>query len=431
MSFFRSLIIFFVFSLFLPFTLSTASTNADTSASKTSAMTPEKWIEDLNFLEKELPVKHKNLFFKLSEADYHKQFEELRGRAAKLKDYEITVAMMQIVASVGDAHTGLVPLKMSYFHRLPLLFMKFKDGVYIVSTLATHKQYLGKRVTGVGSYTIEEAIGRIKTLIPYDNDAQIKLSAPLFMSLSEVLAALNLTDDPGKVTFELENAGKAEVAAIMEMGPHMQAASVLDSVTKPLYMQASKNYWYEFQKEKNTLYIQYRRCADMKNQPFEAFSKEVMSKADSLKPDKIVIDMRSNGGGNSEIAKPLIEGIISRPEINRKGHLFVITGASTFSSAILNALDFQDRTEAIFAGEPTAGRPNHYGEVRSFKLPNSGYDVNYSTKYFSDSKEDIPSFLPNITIEPGFNDFAAGKDPVMDAIYNYDNSKPSEQVNKN
>ena len=42
----------------------------------------------------------------------------------------------------------------------------------------------------------------------------------------------------------------------------------------------------------------------------------------------------------------------------------------------------QNDTEAIFIGEPTGGRPNHFGEVKSFNLPNSGLSVRYSTKYF-------------------------------------------------
>ena len=41
---------------------------------------------------------------------------------------------------------------------------------------------------------------------------------------------------------------------------------------------------------------------------------------------------------------------------------------------------FQQRaTEAVFVGEPTAGKPNSYGDSRRITLPNSGVTVRAST----------------------------------------------------
>ncbi len=97
----------------------------------------------------------------------------------------------------------------------------------------------------------------------------------------------------------------------------------------------------------------------------------------------------------------------------------MIVGRKTFSSAILNSLDFKNYTKAIFVGEPTGGRPNHYGEVKSFSLPNSGLKVRYSTKYFTHSKTDDNSFYPDHEITTRFEDYKNGIDPVVDWILRY------------
>jgi hypothetical protein len=89
---------------------------------------------------------------------------------------------------------------------------------------------------------------------------------------------------------------------------------------------------------------------------------------------------------------------------------------STFPSAILNALVLRNETAATLIGEPTAGKPNHFGEVRTLELPNSAIKVSYSTKYFRDSDDDSPSLRPDILVEQTSADYLVGHDPVLDAI---------------
>jgi C-terminal processing protease CtpA/Prc len=150
--------------------------------------------------------------------------------------------------------------------------------------------------------------------------------------------------------------------------------------------------------------------------PFAAFSEKLMALADANPVRRFVVDLRHNGGGNSALAEPLIAELKQRPAINRKGVLFAVIGRRTFSSAVLNALQLRSETQATLVGEPTGGRPNHYGEVRSFSLPNSGLPVTYSTKYFAYAKEDTPSLTPDILVEVSSSDYFAGRDPVLEAI---------------
>ena len=91
-------------------------------------------------------------------------------------------------------------------------------------------------------------------------------------------------------------------------------------------------------------------------------------------------------------------------------------GRRTFSSAILNAIDLKKQTPAIFAGEPTGGKPNHYGEVQMFRLPQSGLMVTYSVKYFRVIEDDPDSLVPDLLIEPRISDYLNKADPVLETV---------------
>ena len=67
-------------------------------------------------------------------------------------------------------------------------------------------------------------------------------------------------------------------------------------------------------------------------------------------------------------------------------------------------------------GEPTSGKPNHYGEVREFALPKTGLAVSCSTDFFQYLDEDPDSLTPDSTVEKAFADYAASRDPVLEKI---------------
>ncbi|MGE5631621.1 MAG: hypothetical protein ACM3TR_11065 [Caulobacteraceae bacterium] len=163
------------------------------------------------------------------------------------------------------------------------------------------------------------------------------------------------------------------------------------------------------------MYFKYNRCLAMKGRPLKGIFKEMIDLIDSGKVDKLVVNIRDNRGGSSPLLDPFIDEVTER-DINNSNRLFVIVGRATYSSAILNVLHFKNETNATFLGEPTEGKPNHYGEVKSFKLPNTGMWVTYSTKYFTFIKGDPITFMPDRIIEVALQDYMDGKDPVLDAL---------------
>lgn len=399
-----------------------SSASGDSNRSDRLRMADSLWGEDLDYFARELPRRHKNLFFNLPESEFYSMISELRGRIPTLSDYEIVVSLMEILAGIGDSHTLLGLGSAGVFSRLPVRMEWYSDGLYVVGTAPGLQGMLGRRVVGIGGRSIEEINRLVATVIPHDNDAQIKTDGPRYMAVPEVLSALGIADDPDSVSFDIESVGEIIVASVA-FDEKIPWTSVSDSLgcDLPLHMRnPDRYYWFDYLEDTRVLYLHYGSCREMEERPFRGFADEVLDLIDSRPVEKLVFDLRHNGGGNSALAGHLISDIKARPSVNRSGHLFVVVGRKTFSSAILNALALMKGSHALVVGEETGGKPNHYGEVRFFLLPNSGVPVQYSTKYFATYPEDLPSISPDIDIQASFADLLSCRDPVLEAILEYE-----------
>jgi C-terminal processing protease CtpA/Prc len=149
----------------------------------------------------------------------------------------------------------------------------------------------------------------------------------------------------------------------------------------------------------------------------ENFAKEVLEFIENNKPEKLIIDMRNNFGGNSMLLDNFIDKLSTITNINSPERLFVVVGRETFSSALLNVYSLKEKTAAKFIGEASGGKPNCYGEVERFSLKNSKLTISYSTEYYQVVEDDsLESFVPDVLIEPSIKDFVNGTDPVLDYI---------------
>ena len=112
-----------------------------------------------------------------------------------------------------------------------------------------------------------------------------------------------------------------------------------------------------------------------------------------------------------------MEWLSKNKDANKRNKLFVIVGRDTFSPALLNVYILKNKTNAIFIGEPTGGKPNCFGEVKYLELKKSGLYVRYSTKYYHliENDEEL-SFVPDILSKVSFNDYINGVDRATDKV---------------
>ncbi len=247
-----------------------------------------------------------------------------------------------------------------------------------------------------------------------------------WLRVTEVLEAVGVTtmSDAAVLTLTLKS---GEAQALMLAGisamtpPRLKSPWDADPAALPIGRQAREGnrlYGHHLDPATGQLYCWYDSCTDQPKQPtVMAWSAEVLRLIDDGQVKSLVIDLCRNGGGNSALLMPLIDGLARREQINQPGKLFVLIGQRTFSSGMMNAGELRAATKATLVGTPTGGKPNSYGEVKTFTLPHSGLTVQYSTRFWKRALEgeDPPSLMPDITVDTSSEMYFNGRDAAMEA----------------
>jgi hypothetical protein len=411
-----ALILYFVIAVMSLLAIHCSKSDNPVASSKTRE---DSWKEDITFLQEELPKRQLQPFVKFSQDEWNRQLDSLKTILASLHDQEIFFSMAKTVASMGVAHTSILPANYDSYRVFPLTFQWFSDGLFVTGCSSAYQSLLGKKITSIGTKNINEVYALIAPFISHENDPWLKVQSSKYLISADLLKFVSVIDSTTTGQFTFEAAGVTGISSV-PMNSSIAVTSILSNIPLPLYLQhTSTNYWYTTVDSEKVIYFQYNKCADMSNQSFVGFAPGLLSVIDAHPNSKVIVDLRLNTGGNSGILQPFFDGIITRPVGNFSGKLFVIIGYGTFSSGLLNAITFKNTTRAILVGEPTGGKPNSFGEVKYFTLPHSGIMVNYTIKYFNTMPGDPLSLDPDVIRQLSFAEYAAGKDPALDYVRSY------------
>ena len=375
---------------------------------------------DLQYLAKELPQRHKNLFFKLSEADFQRQVKAIEGRIDELDSRTFQLELSRLIASAGDGHTRLA-MDLSKMHYYPFNARWFDDQVAIVAADAGDDSVLGASLKAINGMPIAKVLEKLRPYYSIDNEYSFRNSIDSSLNHAEMLAYACGFEDLTKAEFTFNKNGR-EFKRQLEAVPQTKARQLswkFASTKFPLYAQKSRlNFWNDWLADSGTLYFKYNRCQDSAG--FLKLVNGTIAFADQNDVQRFVVDLRNNGGGNSAIFKPLAFYLSSQQKYRQPGRLFVIVGRGTFSSGLFAAYDLK-RLGAVVVGEPTGGKPNHYGEIKPLKLPATGLVVYYSTRYWTFLEgEDPDSLEPDVRVEFTAEAALNGKDPALEAILEYE-----------
>ncbi|MGM0499692.1 MAG: hypothetical protein ACQERL_05745 [Bacillota bacterium] len=401
------------------------------SLTKAAEITEEDWLQDLNYLEKELPARHKNLFFQLEKEVFKNEIKKIKADLSKLSNLEITLKLAELFTKIGDSHTAVDNTRF-FKEYYPVYFKKFADGYRVRAVDKEYKELLGAKLTSINGYSTAELKNKFSALITADNQNALEYKLASFLNLKEVLSYLKIINQKNEFIFnEGDSQLKISFAAknIENINENANDLIYLDYQKNFVFSNTDQLFWSKYLKTENILYFQYNSCwsrelAEKHKRPnsdlpsfFEQKNK-IFNLIENNEIEKFVIDLRYNKGGDSS------QGTQFAVELNKykdEFDTYVIIGPNTFSSAIINALDFKNQLEAYLIGTATMGKPNHFGEVRAFILPNTELKVSYSTKYFKLLENSDPDALyPDITVETEFEDFLNGRDTVLKIITTID-----------
>lgn len=374
-------------------------------------LSPAEWHADLAFFARELPRRHANAFYTLSRAAFDSEVAALDARIATANGDEIFVGLQKIAKSIGDGHTGVVAPKDRRV--MPLRVARFGSDFRIVATGPGLEQALGTRLVKIAGKPMAEVWQRALTLTSVDELDELRTNeALIYLTRGYALHGLGITLDRTHAVYALEDDGGRKFDLdVPGLLPEQNAQLQSPGEDKALrLMQKDATFACDTLAKANAVYCVWRGYENL-----DEFSKQMFRLVKTSKAQKLILDMRDNGGGDNTVGyAALVKPLEASAELNRKGHLYVLVGADTFSAAMNNAAQFQDETNAILVGETIGERPNSYQEPRQFRLPNSHLVVRASTLYYTFRKHGENAVRPDKEIIPDWNDVKVGHDPVLD-----------------
>jgi len=393
------------------------------------------WAADLDTLYAAMKTIHPNLHHKTDAARMNEAVATLHRQIATESFPQYVMGLYRLLALVGDGHTTFYPLPTAgpgFDSRLPILTDVFADGVHVTAADAPYRDAVGGKVVAIGGHPMAEVA---QTLMPYwahENERWVLRWMPLIFSRPGYLHGTGIASgaisDP--VVFRVEKDGQTRDFAVTPLPVAVDSERRKTSwvhardearIAHPTPLHGKDvPFDFTYLADKRAVYAVYRECADSDKVTVAAFADRLFKFIDSHPVDKLIIDVRDNGGGDNYLNQPIILGMI-RSKVDKPGHLFVLTGRRTFSAAQNFVADAERLTEAIFVGEPTGSSPNLYGDAKQMELPHTHLHPMVSTIYWelSDPLDQRGWIFPDVPAPETFADYLTGRDAALDAALVY------------
>lgn len=374
------------------------------------------WESDLLLVKQQMPQREITLKLNSRLAkDFDDRMNELLIRLPEYKnDDQVKIKLSEVVASVQQLHTNL---DLGDEPKIPFKLYEHQGKLFVTDTLPDYEDVLYMELIEINHHKVSKIMEEVSKVVSVDNDNGLNVGIPSKIISYTVLHGLGVIKEQNKVelTFQRENGERIPITAVMisEYDPSLRLINPhQDSL---LYKKLGvSNYGHTYLSEETTLYIAYNSCEEDTQYSMKKFTQDVMVDANKFPVSKIIIDLRSNGGGDSNVIQPLISELILLPK--SKQHVLVLIGRNSASSAILNAIQIQTSLHAKLIGEAPNGDPNKPGDILPLELPESGLTIFYSTKLLDRNPNTLE---PDVPIDYTIEDFILGNDPVLNAALAY------------
>lgn len=422
-----------------PVTSATARPSANGSADPAAPDDPR--VADLAYLVEQLERAHPNPYLDEGEVAFRARVAAIEARSDTLTDAGFLVAVMDLMGHRDrDGHSGAWAMAQTgeRLHAWPVWLWDFPDGLRVVAAREPDSDLLGARLIRVGSQPVEAAREAVEPLVPRDNASSLRANLPMYLLLPEVLDELGLREPGGPgLTFELDNGSERELAteplAIEAYRDWVFGAwgggfpeGLPPDETGPQHLRnRDLSFWSEELTRPAGTYVAYNQVVrtGTDGRPVADLAAEIATAAASPSDDPFVIDLRNNGGGDNNTFAALRRAVEAMARA-RPGRVSIIAGRSTFSAAgnfITDLLVGSQASNIRLVGEPPGGGLNIYGDVRVVTLPSSRIVVLISERYHERAPGDERLEIePDQSVELTWNDYAAGRDPVLDAALSVD-----------
>jgi hypothetical protein len=371
------------------------------------------WRADLEFVRVNLPKRHISAFHAVSQEAFDVAIDRLEPLSSIQSADARFVGLFQVLNLIGDGHTGLVfPRDRAYF---PIEIQEFGSEFRVVRSAPGFEQALGAQVLKINEITVGDAMDRALQLTPADENASLRRALAVnYLGVGLILHGLGIipdravaqytfrSDDGHVFTLDLPSSPTRNKAEWSRPQGHVLLAD----------QHPGEPFWCVNIASARAIYCDFRSYSGL-----STHSAAMLQLISQTMPEKLVIDLRDNGGGDYTVGERNIIRPVKRLEsINRKGRLFILIGPQTFSAAMNNAAQFRAQTAATLVGQTVGEKPNSFQEPREMRLPHSKLVVRYSTRWYEFVESGPNSIEPDIPAPQSWADYADGQDTALNYV---------------
>ena len=380
-------------------------------------LTAQQRREDLDILYENLKKGHPNLFANTSEEEFLARKGKIEAGLDTTSDQEFFLDLMSLTALAGDSHTSAALGEQTRHMRAYPFSLTWREGKwYLSALLAEHRELLGREVISVAGKPVPQAAEAFGGLLSADNPVKLRRQFRQACNVADLYEYLGMVEAGEPLVLTLAEGTELSLTPVsMEELGKIEIAQLGEGLPQPATA-AQDCYYCAFPLNSDTYYIQYNACAEDPELPMEQFAAQAAEELGNYR--RVVVDLRNNGGGSDGVLWPLLE--VLRREMDQGAELVGLIGETTFSSAIINAVELQEMG-GVLVGEPASGSVDHFGSVGSFRLPNSGLRVGVSQKYIdldtlfdAGAGRGVEALEPDVTVLRTMEDTLVGRDTAVE-----------------
>lgn len=334
---------------------------------------------------------------------------------------------------------------------LPMEFAILKDGVYIVAVYDDRYQdLLFQSIQKLDDEPVAELVALADRYCPTDK-GNIAYQHRLRSMTSHLLRTSAFYEYHDR----LQSGDQVKLTVLNNGTPFehwiaFQKETIkkdpLENLVRNSITRLRGNNHYETVESCRAMYFQLNRLSGKVD---EGYIQTLFSQAVEKKLETLILDLRNNGGGNSNWCNAFFRHLINKPTelscykgwrrkgdrnissglgtMNLKprepyfgGKLIVLTGPRTFSSATYFVVTVQDNDLGTVVGEPCGNNHVRYGYLQRETLPFSQLKFNSTQRIWERNlkREGFVNgpIMPDILVAPTIEDFRNQVDPVWKQV---------------
>lgn len=378
----------------------------------------QRWRNDVAYLASELPRLHVGGLLRVPRSAWDAAAARLEREVPRLTDGQVIVGMAQMVAMLHDDETLVIMPRTAF---LPAGLIWVGSRLYLTVVPLADRDLLGAQVLGVDGHPIAQVLGRIGSVIDYQDPGLLRDEEASYLnSFPGLLYWLGVTTSPDWASFTVRSMAGVRSIIRLPAVTHVRLASFI-GVPTPMYLRdQGQPYWLKVLTRQRAVYLKYNACLD--DGGFQRLAAQALAVLRRRPSYRLIVDLRDNGGGDTQPFTSLIDSLDGDPALHRQDRIFGLVNTETDSSATYDANSLGEVPNAVLIGQTPGDPIDEFGDEATFRLPYSKIQVVYTTKIVNDPHRKLAT--PDVVVTPTIKQVLAGDDPVLAAAMGYGRQQP-------